>query len=146
MTSLFPACGPSCFRQKQLDALKYSKDVEANELVVHGHNWVQNKKEKEATEEADAEVSEYRRRFNEWEDSTQPSDSQEVRDMKYQIERDSTLAAILNRLNSFFSKPPSSGSSGWWFGVFLDFVITVLALGVVYLLYKTFVVTGSKTS
>ena len=140
MTSLFPGCGPSCYRKKKLDALQYAKDSEAYEVALHGHGWVRAKKEKEATAEADAQVSEYRKRFDDWTKNSQPSDSEEVQNMKYQIERDSTLAAILNRLGSIFTKPPSTGSSsGWWFGVFLDFVITVLALVLVYSIYTTFV-------
>ena len=139
MTSMFPACGPSCYRKKKLDALQYAKDSDAYEVELHGLGWVQAKKEKEATSEAEAQVSEYKKKFSEIMNSAQPDDSEEVKDMKYQIERDSTLAGILNRLNSFFSKPPTSASSGWYFGVFLDIIITVLGIGVVYLIYKNFV-------
>jgi len=137
MTTLFPECGPSCYRKKKLDALQYAKDSDAYELALHGHNWVQAKKTKEAKAESDKQVSAYKKKFSEI--TVEPSDSQEVRDMKYQIERDSTLAGILNRLTSFFSKPPSPSSSGWYFSVFLDIVITVLSLVVVYLVYKHFV-------
>ena len=136
---MFPACGPSCHRKKKLEALQYAKDSDAYEIALHGHGWVQAKKEKEATSEADAQVSEYKKKFAEIVKSAQPDDSEEVKDMKYQIARDSTLAGILNRLNSFFSKPPSSTSSGWYFGVFLDIVITLFAILVIYLIYKNFV-------
>ena len=139
MTSLFPGCGPSCARKKRVDALQYAKDSDEKDIEIYGYGYVQAKKEKEATAEADAQVADYKKQFADWTANSQPTDSEEVKDMKYQIDRDSDLAAILNRLNTFFTKPvqPSS-SSGWWFGLFLDFIITILSLVVVYLIYSTF--------
>lgn len=137
MTSLFPACGPSCFRKKQLDALKYAADSEEKEIVLYGHGYVMAQKQKKATADADAQVAEYRKRFN---DIPVVENSEYVGDLKYNIERNVTLARILNRLNTFFSvKPTSSNStSGWWFRAFLDFAITVLAIVVIYLGYSYF--------
>ena len=136
MTSLFPGCGPSCYRKKKIEALKYAKDSEALEVELHGHGWVQAKKEKEATAEADAQVAEYRTKFKEISEVEEP---EEVGELKQEIHRKQTLSSILNRLNSFFSKPPSISSWSWWFGVFLDLVITVLVIVVIYLIYVNFV-------
>ena len=136
MTSLFPGCGPSCYRKKKLDALQYAKDSEAYEVELHGHGWVKEKKEKEATAEADAQVAEYRKRFNE---VLKVEESQYSKDLKYQINRNSDLSAVLNRLHQFFTNPPSNSSSGWWFGVFLDLIITVLVIVVIYLIYTNFI-------
>jgi hypothetical protein len=138
MTTLFPGCGPSCYRKKKLDALQYANDSEEKEIAIYGHGYVQSKKEKEATVEADKQVLDYKKRFSDFTKNSQKDDPQDVKDMKYQIERDSTLAAILNNLNGFFSKPPPSSHSGWWFGIFLDFIITILSLAVIYLIYSTF--------
>ena len=135
MTALFPSCGPSCYRKKKLDALKYAQESDEKDLAIYGHGYVQAKKQTEATAEADKQVTEYRARFKDWLDNSQPEDSE---DMKYQIERDASLAAILNTLNKFFSQPPST-SSGWWFSALLDFIITILAILLVYLIYTTFV-------
>lgn len=136
MTGLFPACGPSCFRKKQVDALKYAADSEEKDIVLYGRGYVTDKKQKAATSEADAQVAEYRKRFN---DIPAVEESEYVSDLKYNIERNATLARILNRLNTFFStQAASSSSSGWWFGAFLDFVITLLAIAVIYLAYTYF--------
>ena len=136
MTGLFPACGPSCFRKKQIDALKYAADSEEKDIALHGHGYVMDKKQKAATAEADAQVAEYRRMFK---DVPEVEDSEYVADLKYNIERNATLAGILNRLNTFFTTQPASSSpSGWWFGAFLDFVITLLAIAVIYLGYTYF--------
>jgi hypothetical protein len=140
MTSLFPTCGPSCYREKKLAALQYEKDSDAYDAELYGHGWVQAKKETEAKADADKQVSEYRKQYEDILSTAQPEDSAEVEDMKYQIQRDSDLAAILNRLHTFFnSPPPPKSSSGWWFSVFLDVVITVFMLAIIYLLYKMFV-------
>ena len=137
---MFPACGPSCYREKKLAELQYAKDSDAYEIELHGRGWVQAKKEKQAKADADKQVSEYRKRFEDITNKAQPEDTPEMKDMKYQIERDSTLAAILNRLNTLFnSPPPPKTSSGWWFSVFLDVAITILVLVVIYLIYKTLV-------
>ena len=140
MTSMFPGCGPSCYREKKIAALQYAKDSDAYDAEVYGHGWVQAKKEAEAKVDADNQVSEYQKRYEDILSTAQPEDSAQVEDMKYQIERDSNLAAILNRLHTFFNAPPPpKSSSGWWFSVFLDVVITVLVLVIIYLIYKTFV-------
>jgi hypothetical protein len=139
MTSLFPGCGPSCARKKKLDALQYAKDSEAYEVALYGDGWVRTKKQEEATKEADEQVSKYKKQFAEWSHVNQPADSDDVKDMKYQINRDVTLAAILNRLHTLFNKPSPSSYSGWWFGLFLDFVITVLAAVVIYMIYSVFI-------
>jgi hypothetical protein len=137
---MFPACGPSCFREKKIAALQYAKDSDAYDAEVHGHGWVQAKKETEAKADANKQVSEYKTQYQDIIAKAQPEDTGEIDDMKYQIERDSNLSAILNRLHTFFNSPlPPKTSSGWWFGVFLDVVITGLVLVVIYLLYKMFV-------
>lgn len=140
MTSMFPACGPSCFREKKLAALQYAKDSDAYDIEVHGRGWVQAKKEKQAKADADKQVSEYRKQYEDITTKAQPEDTSEIQDMKYQINRDATLAAILNRLHGFFnSPPPPKTSSGWWFSFLLDAIITLLVLVIIYLVYKTFV-------
>jgi len=136
MTTLFPACGPSCFRKKQLDALKYASDSEEKEIALHGHGYVMAKKQKEATADADAQVEEYRKRFK---DVPVVENSDYASALNYNTDRNANLAGILNRLNTFFTaQPASSSSSGWWFGAFLDFVITLLVVLVVYLAYNYF--------
>jgi len=137
MTGLFPACGPSCFRKKQIDALKYAEDSEKKDIALYGHGYVMDKKQKAATSEADAQVEEYRRRFK---DIPEAENSEYVENLKYNIERNATLARILNRLNTFFTTNASSSNSSWtWvFGAFLDFIITILGLLVIYLAYTYF--------
>jgi len=140
MTSMFPACGPSCFREKKLAALQYAKDSDAYEIEVHGRGWVQSKKEKQAKSDADKQISEYRKQYEDIINKDQPEDTSEIKDMKYQIQRDSDLAAILNRLHTFFnSPPPPKTSSGWWFSFLLDAIITLLVVVIIYLIYKNFV-------
>jgi hypothetical protein len=138
---MFPGCGPTCFRKKKLDALQYAKDSEAYEVALHGHGWVQAKKEKEATLEADSQVSIYKNKFNELQNNIEPSDSEEVKDMKYQIERDSTLAAILNRLTSLFY---NHTSTNWYFSALLDLIITVLAIYLIYIAFLKGRIVGGK--
>jgi len=135
MTSLFPACGPSCFRKKQLEVLKYAQDSEEKDIALHGHGYVMAKKQKEATADADAQVADYRKRFN---DVPVVESSYYVSDLNYNIDRNATLAGVLNRLNTVFETPASNSSSGWYFSLFLDFVITILAIIVVYLAYTYF--------
>ena len=146
MTGLFPACGPSCFRKKQIDALKYAEESEEKDIALYGHGYVMDKKQKAATAEADAQVAEYRKMFN---DIPEVEDSEYVGDLKYNIERKATLARILNRLNTFFSVQPSSSNSSWtWvFGAILDLIITILGIFVIYLAYNYFfpsTMTGGK--
>jgi hypothetical protein len=138
---MFPGCGPTCFRKKKLDALQYAKDSEAYEVALHGHGWVQAKKEKEATLEADSQVSIYKNKFNELQNNIEPSDSEEVKDMKYQIERDSTLAAILNRLTSLFYNHTSTNC---YFSALLDLIITVLAIYLIYIAFLKGRIVGGK--
>ena len=140
MTSMFPACGPSCYREKKIAALQYAKDSDAYDIEVHGRGWVQAKKEKQAKLDADKQVSEYQKQYEDILSKAEPEDTTEIQDMKYQIQRDSNLAAILNRLHTFFnSPPPPKTSSGWWFSFLLDAIITLFVIVIIYLIYQTFV-------
>lgn len=137
---MFPACGPSCYREKKIAALQYAKDSDAYDIEVHGHGWVQKKKEAQAKADADKQVSEYQKQYEDILSKAEPEDTAEIQDMKYQIMRDSNLAAILNRLHTFFnSPPPPKTSSGWWFSFLLDAVITLFVIVIIYLIYKTFI-------
>lgn len=155
MTSLFPACGPDCLKEKKLKALKAAMDANPKNkqakidyyVALNGPEWLTAKKESVAREHVEPVLTGFRSKYDGL--NTQLQSQSQFADIAQSLKSDGGLpylekdyeeekskADVLNRLWQLSGKPNTQVTD--FFGLFLNILIILLGIGAAWIAYSKY--------
>ena len=155
MTSLFPACGPDCLKEKKLKDLKAAMDANPKNkqaktdyyVALNGPEWLQDKKDKEAKRHVEPLLTAYRSQYDGL--NSQIQSQSQFSDLAASLKSDGGMpylekdyeeekskADVINRLWELSGKPNAQVTD--FFRLLLNILILVLGIVVVWLGYTKY--------